>query len=161
MARKRTKQKKERNGTRLVNDEKRNGEPRRSIDPVDRSVDSSRRYSSCQRRFNLRFYDERETNRSIVTTPRENFHTPYWIHRGSSTFSSLTKDLGGSAIEVRRVATVDGARLYLRGDFVIRDVRLDAERPLDVQQVFVQLQQKDDEDEEGVHHKERKDALVA
>jgi len=44
---------------------------------------------------------------------------------------------------------------------VIRDVRLDAEWPLDVQQVFVQLQQKDDQDEEGVHHKKRKDALVA
>lgn len=50
---------------------------------------------------------------------------------------------------------------YLHSGMVIRDVRLDAEWPLDVQQVFVQLQQKDDQDEEGIHHKERKDTLVA
>lgn len=54
-----------------------------------------------------------------------------------------------------------GAHFYLLGRFVIGDVGLDTEGPFHVQLVFVKLEEKDDQDEEGVDHKERENAAVA
>ena len=43
----------------------------------------------------------------------------------------------------------------------IRDVLLHAEGPVDVERVLVQGEHEDDEDEEGVEHREEEDHLVA
>lgn len=45
--------------------------------------------------------------------------------------------------------------------FDVGNVRLDSQRPVDVQSSFVELKQEDDEDEEGVEHEEKEDRLVA
>lgn len=51
-------------------------------------------------------------------------------------------------------------RANLGCNFVIGNVRFDAQRPNDVQLVFVQLQQEHDQHEQCVEHEERKHGLV-
>lgn len=53
-----------------------------------------------------------------------------------------------------------GITRYLRGLFDKGDIRLDAERPDNVQLIFVQLQQEYDQNEQRIEHKKRKHALV-
>ena len=56
---------------------------------------------------------------------------------------------------------VGGAHVYLLGTLVVGDIRFDTEGPFDVQRIFVKLEEEDDQNKEGVQHKEREDALVA
>lgn len=148
-----TQENKERRHKIRKNSRERKGEPRRSI---DRSIPSIFRPIPPSVNDLFRFFFIYK-NREATSSKRRRRGLS---HLGFSS-STLRRDKNPSVEGTNAVAAADGARLYLRGAFVKRDVRLDAERPLDVQQVFVQLQQKDDENEEGVHHKERKDALVA
>lgn len=49
---------------------------------------------------------------------------------------------------------------YLRGLFDVGDIRPDAERPDNVQLIFVQLEQEYDQNEQRIEHKKREHALV-
>lgn len=50
---------------------------------------------------------------------------------------------------------------YLRSFFDVGNVRLDTQRPIDVQSTFVQLQQEHDQDEKSVEHEEEEDRFVS
>ncbi len=50
---------------------------------------------------------------------------------------------------------------HLRCFFDVGNVGLDTQRPVNVQGTFVQLEQEDDQDEEGIEHEEEEDGLVA
>ena len=50
---------------------------------------------------------------------------------------------------------------YLRSFFNVGNVRLDTQRPIDVQSTFVQLQQEHDQDEKSVEHEEEEHRFVS
>ena len=50
---------------------------------------------------------------------------------------------------------------HFRRFFDVGDVGLDTQGPINVQGTFVQLEQEDDQDEEGIEHEEEEDGLVA
>lgn len=50
--------------------------------------------------------------------------------------------------------------LYLAGLRHERDISLNPERPVPMQQVFIKLHKEDDEDEEGIKHEESKDHFI-
>ena len=50
---------------------------------------------------------------------------------------------------------------HFRRFFDVGDVGLDTQGPINVQGTFIQLEQEDDQDEEGIEHEEEEDGLVA